>query len=198
MKKTITFIIAATAALVIIFSLYIGGNTPYAHQLQAFATGEMAKFALQTDAKNVPDIAVTNARGEDVRLSDYRGKVLLINFWATWCGPCKRGLPVLNEVAKWAAAEGLPVRFFGVNCWEQGDPAAKLSGAKGYWDGQKFAFQSLFDVDDSVVNAYGVTGIPTSFIIGRDGKVEVVHQGFDPSMVETMKTELKTAAGEKG
>ena len=49
-----------------------------------------------------------------------------------------------------------------------------------------------------MVGKYGVTGIPTSFIIGRDGKVEVVHQGFDPAMVDTMKTELKTAAGEKG
>jgi thiol-disulfide isomerase/thioredoxin len=145
-----------------------------------------------------PDFELKTFDGGTVKLSSLRGQVVVLDFWATWCGPCKRGLPVLNEVVKWAASEGLPVKFFGVNAWEQGEPAAKLTGAKQYWDGQNFAFQSLFDGDDSVVGKYGVTGIPTSFIIGRDGKVEVVHQGFDPSMVDTMKTELKTAAGEKG
>ncbi len=151
-----------------------------------------------TVGAEAPDFELTSFDGETVKLSSLRGQVVVLDFWATWCGPCKRGLPVLNEVVKWAATEGLPVKFFGVNCWEQGDSAAKLAGAKRYWDGQKFAFQSLFDGEDSVVAKYGVTGIPTSFIIGRDGKVEVVHQGFDPSMVDTMKTELKTAAGEKG
>ena len=145
-----------------------------------------------------PDFELKTFDGGTVKLSSLRGQVVVLDFWATWCGPCKRGLPVLNEVVKWAASEGLPVKFFGVNAWEQGEPAAKLTGAKQYWDGQNFAFQSLFDGDDSVVGKYGVTGIPTSFIIGRDGRIEVVHQGFDPSMVDTMKTELKTAAGEKG
>ena len=108
---------------------------------------------------------------------------------------CCNGFPVLNQVVQWAAEADMPVKFFGVNVWEQGDVAAKLKLAKDFWDGQKFSFASLIDSDDSVVAKYGVTGIPTSFIIGRDGKVEVVHQGFDPGMVETMKTELKTAAG---
>ncbi|MHC4245636.1 MAG: TlpA family protein disulfide reductase [Planctomycetota bacterium] len=151
-----------------------------------------------TVGAEAPDFELKSFDGETVRLSSLRGQVVVLDFWATWCGPCKRGLPVLNEVVKWAAAEGLPVKFFGVNSWEQGEAAAKLAGAKAYWDGQKFAFQSLFDSDDSVIGKYGVTGIPTSFIIGRDGKVEVVHQGFDPAMVDTMKAELKTAAGEKG
>ena len=151
-----------------------------------------------TVGAEAPDFELKSFDGETVRLSSLRGQVVVLDFWATWCGPCKRGLPVLNEVVKWAAAEGLPVKFFGVNSWEQGEAAAKLAGAKAYWDGQKFAFQSLFDSDDSVIGKYGVTGIPTSFIIGRDGKVEVMHQGFDPAMVDTMKAELKTAAGEKG
>ncbi len=145
-----------------------------------------------------PDFELKTLDGETVKLSSLRGQVVVLDFWATWCGPCKRGLPVLNQVVQWAAEADMPVKFFGVNVWEQGEGAQKLALAKGFWDPQNFSFSSLIDPDDSVVAEYGVTGIPTSFIIGRDGKVEVVHQGFDPSMVEAMKAELKAAVAQKG
>ncbi|MDA0296698.1 MAG: TlpA disulfide reductase family protein [Planctomycetota bacterium] len=145
-----------------------------------------------------PDFELKTLEGETVKLSSLRGQVVVLDFWATWCGPCKRGLPVLNQVVQWANEADMPIKFYGVNVWEQGEVAAKLAVAKGFWDPQNFSFSSLIDEDDAVVAKYGVTGIPTSFIIGRDGKVEVVHQGFDPSMVEVMKEELKAAVAEKG
>ena len=77
--------------------------------------------------------------------------------------------------------------------WEQGEAAAKLALAKGFWDPQNFSFSSLIDPDDSVVAEYGVTGIPTSFIIGRDGKVIKRKEGFTPTDVPVLEAALVAA-----
>ena len=154
---------------------------------QPVAVGEVA-----------PTFTLATLDGDDVSLADLQGSIVVLDFWATWCGPCRKGLPELEKVAKWVAEEGLPVKIYGVDVWENGEADARLKIAGEFWAKQGFSFPTLMDLDDSVVGAYGIGGIPATFIIGRDGKIIGYHGGFDPNMAETLKKELKAAVQEKG
>ncbi len=154
---------------------------------QPIAVGDMAPgFNLETPS------------GEKVELASLKGEIVVLDFWATWCGPCKRGLPELQKVVNWIAENDLPVKVYGVDVWEQGSTEEKMAMVKKFWTDQKFTFPTLLDFSDSVVAEYGLTGIPGTFIIGRDGKVVKFHAGFDPGMAENLKKELTEALSSAG
>tara|TARA_B100001540_G_C15810373_1_gene644225 strand:- start:1392 stop:1844 length:453 start_codon:yes stop_codon:yes gene_type:complete len=124
----------------------------------------MAKFALQTDAKNVPDIAVTNARGEDVRLSDYRGKVLLINFWATWCAPCRHEMPALERLQQQLGSKDFEVLIISM------DRGGLKTSQKFLDDIGVTALKPLIDDASRLGRAMGAFGLPTTIMVDRNGK----------------------------
>lgn len=110
--------------------------------------------------------------GKEVTLDSLKGRVVLLDFWATWCGPCKMAMPTLQEISEKYADKSVSV--IGVLCSDTREEAA----AK-YMSDKKFTYTLLLKGDD-LASSYGITGLPTMILIGKDGKIAQTWVGFDP------------------
>lgn len=121
--------------------------------------------------QKAPDFTLRDAEGRQVRLADYRGKVVLLNFWATWCGPCRVEIPWFIDFEKQYKDRGFAV--LGVSMDEEGWEAVRP-----YLDRMRVNYRVLMG-DSMVSDLYGgVDSLPTSFMIDRDGRVARVHIGL--------------------
>jgi thiol-disulfide isomerase/thioredoxin len=145
-----------------------------------------------------PDFSLPNLDGEKVTLSDLRGKIVVLDFWATWCIPCIRVLPDVERFAKWAKDEGLPVRVFAVNVWEhRGDTREERTQiASEFWKERGFELENLMDYDDSLINAMAIDSIPTTVVIDPEGRVHEVHVGYTPRIFDMLKQIITAALDE--
>ncbi|RLJ70528.1 peroxiredoxin [Hydrogenivirga caldilitoris] len=118
--------------------------------------------------KEAPNFKLKTIEGKEVSLEDYRGKVVLVNFWATWCPPCREEMPLFERVYRTYRNKGFEV--LAVSTDSSLDPVKKF--VKEY----KLSFTVLFD-DRNITSLYGIQGLPTSFLINREGKVVKVRLG---------------------
>lgn len=125
----------------------------------------------EKERKPAPDFTLKDSNGATVKLSDYKGKVVLLNFWATWCGPCKIEIPWFIDFEQQYKDRGFAV--LGVSMDDDG-----WESVKPYIAEAKINYR-IVTGNDSVAQLYGgVESLPTSFVIDRDGKIASVHIGL--------------------
>jgi cytochrome c-type biogenesis protein len=111
-----------------------------------------------------------------------------MDFWATWCPPCRMSLPRLQEFDAWVRNEKLPVTVLAVNT---GERVAGREGRRGhtakFWGSQGFTMTNVMDYDDAIAIAYAATGLPHMVVIGPDGVILEVERGFNPAVFDRLK-----------
>jgi len=135
---------------------------------------------------DAPDWELRDSEGKVVSLKSLRGKVVLLDFWATWCGPCKMAMPGIQKLHE--KYKDKPVAVFGVNCRERPggmDPMA-------YVKEQKFTYGQLLK-GDAVAGAYRVGGIPCLYVIGPDGKIIQAIAGYSPAIEQMLSSVIEKA-----
>jgi peroxiredoxin len=135
--------------------------------------------------QSAPEIRLTDLAGKPVSLASLRGKVVLVDFWASWCKPCREELPVLETLHKKYAANGLVI--IGVNVDKDVATARKFLQENNL----KLSFVLANDAQHKVAESYAPPTMPSSYVIDREGKVRFVHEGFRSSDAAKMEAEIK-------
>lgn len=155
--------IAAVLAAACIFSPYAQG---------AIATAAAA-----------PDFTLRALNGPNLRLAEQRGKVVMVNFWATWCGPCRQEMPELEKLHKRYRASGFVM--LGVNVDDDPAKAADLAARLGV------TFPVLLDTDKAVSRRYDLATMPSTVIVDREGVVRFVHRGYLAGYEQRYEQQIK-------
>ncbi len=141
------------------------------------------KEKLKKEMMNEPasQFTLTDINGKKVSLSDFKGNPVIVDFWATWCGPCVSSFPAMATAQEKLKNEH--VKFLFINTWERGVDN-KTKNAADFIKKNKYPFHVLIDEKNEVVGNYGVEGIPTKFIIDKNGKIRFKSVGFSGSAEE--------------
>jgi peroxiredoxin len=138
----------------------------------AFALLAIGTAAAATPVANAsaPDFTLRGADGRNVRLDELRGQVVLVNFWATWCGPCREEMPRLDTLYQKYRKSGFVL--LGVNVDDDPHTALATAAKLGV------SFPVLLDTDKKVSKLYDLNTMPSTIVIDRDGKMRFLHRGY--------------------
>jgi len=137
----------------------------------------------QLSPEPAPQFSLESNGGAEVSLQDYSGQVVMINFWASWCGPCRQEMPLLEDL--YQRYEPLGFTLLGVNVDED------TSAAVSYLQEVSVSFPVLFDTASTVSEAYDVIAMPSTILIGRDGKLRYIHHGYQPGYENEYQNQIR-------
>lgn len=164
------------------FNSYIAQFESVAKQLL------VAKLEKQIIKQTAPGFSLTDLDGRKVSLASLKGKTVIIDFWATWCGPCKSSFPGMQKAVE-LYKDNKDVQFLFINSWENVED--KRENAQEFIQEKNYPFRVLLDLDNKVIENYKVSGIPTKFVIDKDGNIRFMSVGFSGNLDE-MVDEIST------
>ena len=150
------------------------------------AFGLLSMVVSPASASNIsgkaPEFTLKSRSGQNLRLSDYRGQVLLINFWASWCGPCRQEMPLLEDLYKRYNKLGFTI--LGVNV------DTDSTKANNYLRDISVTFPIMYDTTNTVSKSYNVNAMPTTVIVDKNGNMRFLHQGYKPGYEKDYKKQV--------
>ena len=147
-----------------------------------FAATSLASSGLT--GQTAPDFALKSSNGENLRLSEFRGDVVMVNFWATWCGPCRQEMPLLDEL--YSRYQRVGFSLLGVNIDDNSSKAMDMVSELGV------SFPVLFDSRKEVSKLYEVAAMPVTVLIDREGTVRFVHHGYKPGYEDKYLDQIRS------
>ena len=130
-----------------------------------------------------PDFTLKSNSGKNIRLSDLRGQVVMINFWASWCGPCRQEMPILDHL--YSRYGKLGFTLIGVNVEQDS------SKANAYLKDIPVSFPILYDTENKTSKLYNVNAMPTTVMVDRNGNMRFIHHGYKPGYENDYKKQIK-------
>lgn len=130
-----------------------------------------------------PDFTLKSNQGSNIRLEELRGEVVMLNFWASWCGPCRQEMPLMNDI--FSKYQDLGFTILAVNVDENQEDADRFLSAV------PVDFPVLYDSSSKVSEMYEVDAMPTTVMIDRDGNKRFLHRGYKPGYEDEYAAQVK-------